>query len=231
MPKQKSQARLCCAGRLKERPIRHSQRLSWPSILTVAKMVVSGFIPLAQWAAIFLPTLYVGIAAQDSVHIVNAIKTNTPPKVLAKQWLEVYRQGPFWVIPVVLLSIASNALLALNAPNPNHRILYGLSAILMWSIPLTTIFIFEPGVNGACKIKAAQVLTDEGLKFPDKGSSSLPIPGKHSASPATRAWAERREVGMESVAGSWARQNVGRVGIALVAAGISGFASLGRRSF
>ena len=36
-----------------------------------------------------------GIAAQDSIRIFNAIKTNMPGKVLAKQWLEVYRQGPY----------------------------------------------------------------------------------------------------------------------------------------
>jgi len=94
----------------------------------------------------------------------------------------------------------------------------------MWMIPMITIFIFEPGVNGACKVKTEELLRDEGVVMKDKKSTIVPRLSKHSASEKSRQWAER--VGMEELVESWANENVKRCVVALMAAGVSGFATL-----
>lgn len=172
-----------------------------------------------------------GIAAQDSISVHNSLRIGVPPKLLAKQWLSVYQQGPRWVLPVVLTSVASNAFLAFVFRSSSSsssvfgkRSLYALSGALMWMIPMITIFIFEPGVNGACKVKTEELLRDEGVVMKDKKSTIVPRLSKHSASEKSRQWAER--VGMEELVESWANENVKRCVVALMAAGVSGFATL-----
>ncbi|KAK1752196.1 hypothetical protein QBC47DRAFT_463533 [Echria macrotheca] len=203
--------------------------------------------PLAQWAGIVLPTLYVGIATQDSVSVTNAAKIGTPDKLLAKQWLEIYRQGPFWVLPVVLSTLLSNGVLAyaqhVDGHNPARRNVYIAGAFAMYCIRFATMFIFEPGINGACKVKVERILVGdtEAVLSPaspdEKGTGTgtvvyEPLVGvkkggikiKHSATAATRAWAERTDMSVLAV--TWARTNVLRCGIALTSAALSGYATL-----
>jgi hypothetical protein len=106
----------------------------------------------------------------------------------------------------------------------------------MYCIRFATMFIFEPGINGACKVKVEQILVGDTEAVPtspdEKGTAYEPLVGskkgslrvKHSATAATRAWAERTD--MNELAVTWARTNVLRCAIALTSAAVSGYATL-----
>ncbi|KAL2267025.1 hypothetical protein VTJ83DRAFT_4302 [Remersonia thermophila] len=80
---------------------------------------------------------------------------------LARQWYALYRQGPRWVPPVVLSGALSNLYLYLFAPDsqpsPYTRHSLLAAALLTLSVLPLTFFYFEPGINGACKWKYAQL--------------------------------------------------------------------------
>ncbi|KAK5661246.1 hypothetical protein OQA88_11140 [Cercophora sp. LCS_1] len=177
---------------------------------------------VAQWTGIVMPTFYTGMAFQDTIAVFNSTRINTPPKLLGKQWLLLYQQGPYWVIPVVLAAIFSNIHLSLSNPAPTAKRLYTLSAFLLASIPLTTIIHFEPGINGACKWKLNTLLADEGFHMGET-NSLVPLTSKQSASPKTRLWADK--VTMQELVERWARKNVGRCVVAGAAVVLSGVAT------
>ena len=99
--------------------------------------------------------------------------THAPPKLLAKQWLQAYQFAPVFVAPLILLGASSNALLAyFAADSPSYAsFLYAAAAFAIASIIPYTALYMEPGVNGAGKWKAQELLRDE-FKLNGKGQGT-----------------------------------------------------------
>ncbi|KAK0629606.1 hypothetical protein B0T17DRAFT_575167 [Bombardia bombarda] len=180
-----------------------------------------GLRALAQWAGIVMPTLFVGMTAQESF-TVQTYTQHAPPKVVAKQWLHLYQRGPYWVQPMVYSGVISNGYLAwCSAESSSQRSFYIAAGVLIFSILPVTFLIFEPGVNGACKWKAESLLADEGVNIlPFNG---IPSAERQSAVPEAKSWAEK--TGIEELVNTWGRLNNGRWVISLLAAMASGYAS------
>ncbi|KAL2021114.1 hypothetical protein VTK56DRAFT_7533 [Thermocarpiscus australiensis] len=189
-------------------------------------MAVSWLTALAQGAGVALPLLCAGITFQYSLTMCILAQTS-PPKLLAKQWLRLYQLGPYWVSPLLLLGALANAYLAWLArdastspPSP-----YSAAAVLALSVLASTFVYFEPGVNGACKWKAQDLLAEEGFRMP--AFSGVPSARRHSATAASRAWAARAD--MRELVLAWARRNHARWVVALGAGMLSLYAVLGGR--
>ncbi|KAK4134745.1 hypothetical protein BT67DRAFT_303722 [Trichocladium antarcticum] len=211
---------------------------------------------LAQWLGIVGPALYAGITFQYS-QTLSLLSTTSPAPLLALQWLRLYQQGPRWVPPLLGAGTLANIYLALGAaaaaasthhPNPNPNptpraaavILYPLAAALTACIVPLTFLYFEPGINGACKWKAQGLLSSTcpgGAEAAGTGTGTGLAEGsarssrvnwsveQHSAGKGAKAWAAREE--MAALVRGWAGRNYGRVAVAVVAAGVSGLATLG----
>ena len=131
--------------------------------------------------------------------------THAPPKLLAKQWLQAYQFAPVLVAPLILLGASSNALLAyFAADSPSHASsLYAAAAFAIVSIIPYTALYMEPGVNGAGKWKAQELLRGE-FELKGKGQGT----DKDTARVNTKIWAE--SVTMKTIAETWARTNAWR---------------------
>lgn len=140
--------------------------------------------------------------------------THASPKLLARQWLQAYQFASVFVAPLILLGASSNAILAyMTSELTRTSALYIISAILNASIIPYTALYMEPGVNGAGKWKAQELLRDDGFTLNGRGAGT----DKDTASESAKRWAET--VDMKTIAETWARTNAWRyviTGIALV---------------
>ena len=193
------------------------------------------FVVVLQAIALVAPSLYTGnisnpleIASLTDMlpgltftysHVVIPPMTaHAPPKLLAKQWLQAYQFAPVVVAPLVLLGASSNALLAyIAAGSPSHASsLYAVAAVTIASIIPYTALYMEPGVNGAGKWKAQELLRGEfEMKAAGQGTD------KDTASASAKRWAD-----MKTIAETWARTNAWRYVIAAVATIISAIATV-----
>lgn len=131
--------------------------------------------------------------------------THASHKLLARQWLQAYQFAPVFVAPLIILGASSNALLAyLNMSSTRTSCLYGAAALLNTSIIPYTALYMEPGVNGAGKWKAQQLLREDGLTLNGRGAGT----DKDTASETSKQWAEK--VDMKTIAETWARTNAWR---------------------
>ncbi len=159
---------------------------------------------------------------QDSL-AVRCFINHAPPKIMAKQWLQLYQRGPIWVMPSVMSSTITNAFLAWSsAPGSTQRSIYIFSAALIWTILPITFLYFEPGINGACKWKVESLLADEGVRLPP--FNGVPSSVRHSATPSTKQWAEK--TGVKELVVGWEKRNLGRCVVSILAAAVSGYATL-----
>ncbi|KAL2196892.1 hypothetical protein P885DRAFT_36938 [Corynascus similis CBS 632.67] len=159
-------------------------------------------------------------------------------KLLARQWLVLYQQGPLWVPPLVHTGVLSNLYLAFSSSSSSGSgsgsssspFLYLAAALVILSVLPLTFLVMEPGINGACKWKVAEVL--KGDKGDDGESGNLPVARRvgersigipsvtrHSASEGSKRWAE--EVGIGELVVAWAQMNHVRWVMGIVAGGLS----------
>ena len=82
----------------------------------------------------------------------------------------------------------------------------------------------EPGINGASKWKVQTLLKDEGFSMPDT-TVFYPSAHRHGGTLASRKWAERTD--MRDLILFWRKVNNYRAVIAVLAAGLSGWATFG----
>jgi len=124
-------------------------------------MATSTVTIVAQWAAIMASALYTGVTAQYTLTMDTYI-AHAPPRVLVKQYHQLYSQGPKWVPPIVLTAVLSNLFLAFSTPATGQGLrrqgLYLVAAALILSIFPYTFFVLEPGINGALKWKRDLIL-------------------------------------------------------------------------
>jgi hypothetical protein len=146
--------------------------------------------------------------------------THAPPKLLARQWLQAYQFAPAFVAPLVIAGASSNALLAYFTTILLSRTLYMVAALANASIIPYTALYMEPGVNGAGKWKAQDLLRDEGFGLKGTGQGT----DKDTASAATKRWAEA--VDMKTIAETWAKTNAWRYVITAFATVISATATV-----
>ncbi|EAQ87328.1 predicted protein [Chaetomium globosum CBS 148.51] len=101
------------------------------------------------------------------MHLLAHTTTTTTAhrQLLARQWLALYQQGPRWVPPLVHTGVLANLYLAFAQPNhpqhpqhPQQQHLHLAAAALAFAVLPLTFLVFEPGINGACKWKAAALL-------------------------------------------------------------------------
>jgi len=162
-----------------------------------------------------------GLSFTYSHVVMPPLIAHAPPKLLAKQWLQAYQFAPIFVAPLVLLGASSNALLAyLSAGRlPRTAILYSTAAVAIISIIPYTALYMEPGINGAGKWKAQELLRDEfELKGQGHGTD------KDTARAGWKRWAER--VDMKTIAELWAMTNAWRYVITGIATAISATATV-----
>lgn len=148
--------------------------------------------------------------------------THAPPKLLAKQWLQAYQFAPVFVAPLILLGASSNALLAYLVAPSHFRVsfLYAAAAVATASIIPYTALYMEPGVNGAGKWKAQELLRDDGFALQGEGQGT----DKDTASAKAKRWAET--VDMKTIAETWARTNAWRYVITGIATLMSATATV-----
>ena len=135
---------------------------------------------------------------------------------MARQWLQAYQIAPIYVAPLILLGASSNAALAYFATGTSHaRAVYALAAVAIASIIPYTALYMEPGVNGAGKWKAQQLLREEGFKLQGSGKTGT---SKATARDSAKQWAQT--VDMKTIAETWSETNARRyviTGLATVA--------------
>ncbi|KAF2629315.1 hypothetical protein BU25DRAFT_337588 [Macroventuria anomochaeta] len=178
-------------------------------------------IPSLQAIALVAPSLYTGLTFTYSHVVIPPLTTHAPPKLLAKQWLQAYQFAPIFVAPLILLGAFSNALLAyLAAGSPSHASsLYAVAAVAIASIIPYTALYMEPGVNGAGKWKAQELLRGEfELKSEGQGTN------KDTARASWKRWAESAD--MKIIAELWAKTNAWRYIITGVSTIISATATV-----
>lgn len=146
---------------------------------------------------------------------------HAPPKLLARQWLQAYQFAPTIVAPLILLGASSNALLAYITAGSASRVasLYAVAALTIASIIPYTALYMEPGVNGAGKWKAHELLRGEfDLKAVGQGT------GTDTASASAKRWAA--SVDMKTIAETWARINAWRYVLTAAATVVSATATV-----
>jgi hypothetical protein len=150
--------------------------------------------------------------------------THAPPKLLAKQWLQAYQFAPIFVAPLILSGASSNALLTYlshgSSSYSSATLMYAVAALANASIIPYTALYMEPGVNGAGKWKAQEILRDEGVVLKETGQGT----NRDTASETTKRWAEKVE--MKAIAETWARTNAWRYVIAAMATLVSATATV-----
>lgn len=160
--------------------------------------------------------IFSGLTFTYSHVVIPAMIAHTPPKLLAKQWLQAYQFAPAFVAPLVILGTSSNAMLAYLTYGALSRAsaLYATAAVLTASIVPYTALYMEPGVNGAGKWKAQELLRgDFELQGVGHGTNN------DTARLSWKSWAET--VDMKAIAGLWAKTNAWRYVITGVATMIS----------
>ncbi|KZM26875.1 hypothetical protein ST47_g1962 [Ascochyta rabiei] len=169
-----------------------------------------------QAIALTAPSLYTGLTFTYSHVVIPPMTNHAPPKLLAKQWLQAYQFAPAVVAPLILLGASSNALLAYctaDSTSPASP-LYTVAAVAIASIVPYTALYMEPGVNGAGKWKAQELLRGEfELKGAGQGTD------KDTARASAKRWAE--SVDMRAIAETWARTNAWRYVITGIATIVS----------
>jgi hypothetical protein len=157
---------------------------------------------------------------------------NTNSKLLAKQWLALYKQGPRWVPPLIHTGFLANLYLAFRSSSSSSfsSRLYLAAAALTISILPITIFYFEPGINGACKWRVESLLQaqegedqEERFRMPEAKGWIKASVVRHSASEASKRWADRAD--MSELVVAWARGNHVRWVLTLCA-GVLSFAAM-----
>lgn len=130
---------------------------------------------------------------------------HAPPKMLAKQWLQAYQFAPAIVAPLIVLGTSSNAFLAyLTDATPSHTsMLYTLAAVLIASVIPYTALYMEPGVNGAGKWKAQDLLRGE-FQLQGAGQGT----DKDTARASWKRWAEGVDMG--TIVELWTKTNAWR---------------------
>ncbi|KAF3036807.1 hypothetical protein E8E12_005629 [Didymella heteroderae] len=179
------------------------------------------FIPTLRAIALVAPSLYTGLTFTYSHVVIPPMTTHAPPKLLAKQWLQAYQFAPAFVAPLILLGTSSNALLSyLTNEQPTHSsALYAIAGVLNASIIPYTALYMEPGVNGAGKWKAQELLRgDFELQGAGQGTD------RDTARISWKSWAET--VDMRAIAELWAKTNAWRYMITGVATLISAAATI-----
>lgn len=166
-------------------------------------------IPLVQSSTFFHPlNINPGFTFAYPHVLIPPLTTHAPPKLLARQWLQAYRFAPTFVAPLVMLGTASNALLAYlffsSSSFSAAAKLYGLAALATASIAPYTALYMEPGVNGAGKWKARELLGGDEVVFKGMGRGTE----RDSATGAAKSWAEG--VDMKCIVETWARLNAWR---------------------
>jgi hypothetical protein len=153
--------------------------------------------------------------------VIPPITTHAPSKLLAKQWLQAYQFAPAFVAPLILLGTASNGLLSYltNGVPSYSSVLYATAAVLTASIIPYTALYMEPGVNGAGKWKAQELLRGE-FELQGAGQGT----DKDTAKVSWKSWAET--VDMKTIAELWAKTNAWRYIITGVATLISATATI-----
>ncbi|KAK4125880.1 hypothetical protein N657DRAFT_569457 [Parathielavia appendiculata] len=156
--------------------------------------------------------------------------TSTTPKLLARQWLVLYQQGPVWVPPLIYTGFFSNLYVAFSPSSNSFFItLHITAAALTFSIIPITFLYLEPGINGACKWKVEMLLRDAkeggGGGFSMPSARTLPSVVRHSVRGGWQRWAERVE--MADLVVTWARLNHARWVLGVVAGMVSFVASRG----
>jgi hypothetical protein len=148
--------------------------------------------------------------------------THAPPKLLAKQWLQAYQFAPVFVAPLIILGASSNAVLAFSTSASHSRATtaYVVAALANASIIPYTALYMEPGINGAGKWKAQELLRDEGFRLQGVGQGT----DKDTARESAKAWATK--VDMKTIAETWARTNAWRYVITGIATMISAAATI-----
>lgn len=164
--------------------------------------------------------MFSGLTFTYSHVVIPPLTTHAPPKLLAKQWLQAYQFAPIFVAPLILLGASSNALLAYLSTRSSSRIplLYTTAAIAIASIIPYTALYMEPGVNGAGKWKAQELLRSEFQLSEGQGTD------KDTARANWKKWAENTD--MKSIAELWARTNAWRYVITGIATLISATATV-----
>ncbi|KAI4945973.1 hypothetical protein J4E91_007414 [Alternaria rosae] len=159
------------------------------------------------------------------VPILQAIATIAPAIYTAKQWLQAYQFAPIFVAPLIISGASSNALVAYLSSNSASpaRLLYVFAALANAIIIPYTALYMEPGVNGAGKWKAQELLRDEEFVLKSTGQGT----DRDTASEAAKKWAEK--VDMKTIAETWARTNAWRYVITAAATIISATATVMRR--
>lgn len=198
---------------------------------------------LLQFLALSAPVAYTGVTAVYSNLALTPILAHAPtPAVMARQWLTLYQTGPVWAFSLTQVGAVANLALAYLSPAASlQRWLYLGAAAMAWVIMPLTFVWFEPGINGALKWKVGCVLkkeveegrgekgeVGEGGRYkgmPEGRGWLRPSSVRHSATAASRQWAERTEV-RELVVG-WGRRNQLRWVMGLVASVLAGWATLG----
>jgi hypothetical protein len=150
----------------------------------------------------------IGFTFAYSHVVIPPMTTHASPKLLARQWLQAYQFAPVFVAPLILLGASSNAILAYLASESSRTpALYVISAILNASIIPYTALYMEPGVNGAGKWKAQELLRDDGFTLNGSGAGT-------------------DKVDMKTIAETWARTNAWRYVITGIALAISTSATM-----
>jgi hypothetical protein len=209
--------------------------------------LITAILPFARFVGIVFPTLYAGVTCQcktymckqrqltatntgftasDSVTFVQPIVDHAPnAKIMAKQWLRGYQYGPLWVPPLVMPGTLSNVFLAAFSPDTEQRRMYILAAVGIFCILPITFLYMEPGINGASKWKAQQILGDEWIQM-EETTIFRPSAHKHGSTQASRRWAEKTD--MKSLILFWRRVNNIRWVVGGLAAMASGYATFSR---
>ena len=119
---------------------------------------------------------------------------------------------------------SSNVLLGYlsRGSSSSATFLYVIAALANVSIIPYTALYMEPGVNGAGKWKAQEMLRDEGFSLKGIGQGT----DKDTASEGAKRWAGK--VDMKTIAETWARTNAWRYVITAVATVVSATATIMR---
>jgi hypothetical protein len=152
------------------------------------------------------------------------IITHAPPKLMARQWLQAYQFAPAFVAPLILLGASSNALLVyITFSSPRLRYAsasYAVAAIAIASIIPYTALYMEPGVNGAGKWKAHELLREDGYRLKATGHGT----NCDTATDGAKKWAEKAD--MKTIVETWAKINAWRYVITGTATVVSAFAAV-----
>jgi hypothetical protein len=190
------------------------------AIAITAPAIYTGMVWSLKSITYTLKESYPGFTFAYSHVVIPPMTRHAPPKLLAKQWLQAYQFAPVFVAPLIILGASSNALLAYFSHRAVSRasLLYIAAAVANASIIPYTALYMEPGINGAGKWKAQEILREDGFALQGLGQGT----DKDTARESAKRWAEK--VDMKTVAETWAKTNAWRYVITGIATIVSGTA-------